>query len=339
LCKAIQPQITLTGSAPKICSLDKYKDEDGIERTKYGVFDDTAWIDQYSSEGSGAIVATGIANWAMAKTFQYQLDSMTRQSEILVNLACSIDSGANNSFGERELTEIECCDENKENNSDECDEKTEVISGQNTTSILPYKTTKHNNIGQIQDVLVILNRQISSIQKSLCIEEESQDCMILMPDQSLYYQAGKFLTFLWVLESNPKTSVYATTSQLRNPLEIFQTENDNSDTFWDTYFNNIYKIIGKQWATYWAKDSNQEPLVKGWFSNKEEAKRYFEQLKTLTTSEVNEENNPRFNDIENSTMQLSNDNKKLILYKVCYAEKDSMTDKLKKKHGWKNPYL
>ncbi len=185
-----------------------------------------------------------------------------------------------------------------------------------------------------------IHEHLKAVHKDICeIKIQETDCMILMPDTKLYYDAGKFLIFSWVLESNPDVHAYQTHSQIRNPIPALQATPDPTTDYWGIYFESIYKILGTQYANYWATDSKQNPLLRGWFSSETEALRFFNQMQSLTTSIPKSTDNPRYRKVDNDAMNISNIGQKLILKRVCYAEKDADTDQLRKKHGWRNPNL
>lgn len=201
------------------------------------------------------------------------------------------------------------------------------------------RTDKYTTIGSAFSGLY---NRFNSLQEDICQIEQKEsetDCLVLLPDPKLFYDAGKFLVFSWVLESNPKVIVYQTHTQLRNPIPALQVTPDPDTDYWSIYFADIYRIMGKQWSMYWATDSQQEPLIKGWFLSEFEAIRFFNSMLPLTTSSPRNENNPQFRRVDRDAMQIEYTGDKLILKRVCYAEKDANTDKLKKLHGWGNPNL
>lgn len=226
-----------------------------------------------------------------------------------------------NSIIDVDFTDVVCCDPVIET----CDTLTGGIEAK-------YRTT-NARINSLQEALLTINNQVSTLQKKLC-ELEVNDCTVLLPDQAVYYTAGSFLVFTWVLEENPNSAIYQTQTQLRNPLAIFESPDDS---LWNTYFSNIYVIRGTQWGTYWSEDSNKVPLIQGWFLDKNEASRFFAQMNQLSQSIPLSSGNPRFSDVVNSAMDISHTGKKLILKRVCFAQKNPLTDKLEKKHGWRKP--
>ncbi|MGL5874011.1 MAG: hypothetical protein ACRC2R_16855 [Xenococcaceae cyanobacterium] len=216
------------------------------------------------------------------------------------------------------------------------------IEGEIVPEHKEYQIVETRNYTKLEEALYGLYDRFNSVQQNICelkVEPAETDCLVLLPDTNVYYNAGKFLTFSWVLESNPKVSVYQNHTQLRNPIPALQETPDPDTDYWGIYFNDKYKILGKQYARTMSSDSTKVPLIEGWFLNENEAMRFFNSMQSLTTSVPNSENNPRYPKVNNNTMHIENTGEKLILKRVCYAEKDANTDKLKKLHGWSNPNL
>ena len=199
--------------------------------------------------------------------------------------------------------------------------------------VLPYLTNK-----LLDYIFDFITKGSESTQETVCSLDTS--CQVLLPDPSTPLNTvGSYLLFTWVLEDDPRPSVYQTTGQLRNPIEELRTA---SSSQWNQYFQSIYKIIGLQYSTYWSEESTKEPLVKGWYLNEEEALRYFASIRTLTTDTPTTNNNPRYSKVTNANTRIANIGKKLILRKVCYGTYGTGSDDLTRfnaVHSWKNPYI
>ncbi len=177
-----------------------------------------------------------------------------------------------------------------------------------------------------------LSYQTNIMQAQIC---EPEDCSVLLPDPASWLDtSGRFLLFTWVLESDLLGKTYVVATQIRNPLDEFTSPDPNTD-YWEQYFKDIYVIRGNQYGAYWSNENNRNPLIKGFFKDKEEGKRFFQQIKVLSKDTGRTTNNPKFSDIENNNLQLARANEKLVLRKVCYVEKDANTDQLKKLHSWR----
>jgi hypothetical protein len=156
--------------------------------------------------------------------------------------------------------------------------------------------------------------------------------MVLLPDPSLPLTTrGHYLLFSWVLEENPKVSAYQNHTQLRNPVDALRVPGN----YWNEYFQPIYKIIGKQFGSYYSEENNGEPLVKGWFLDIDEANRFFQQIRGLTKDTPRETGNPRFPVVTNAVVPIVNVGKKLILRKVCYGFYNE--GNFTKVHSWHRP--
>jgi hypothetical protein len=178
----------------------------------------------------------------------------------------------------------------------------------------------------------LINDQVALLQRKICPADDDQDCMVLLPDPSLPLTTrGHYLLFSWVLEETPNVAVYQTTSQLRNPIDALRLPGN----YWNEYFQPIYKIIGKQFGSYFSEENNKEPLIKGWFLNIAEANRFFNQMRPLTKDTPRNEGNPRFPVVTNAVVPIVNVGKKLILRKVCYGFYNE--GEFKKVHSWHRP--
>jgi predicted nucleic acid-binding Zn-ribbon protein len=181
------------------------------------------------------------------------------------------------------------------------------------------------------EALQLLNDQVALLQRKICPADD-QDCMVLLPDPSLPLTTrGHYLLFCWVLEENPKVSVYQNHTQLRNPIDALRVAGNH----WEQYFKPIYKILGKQFGSYFSEQPAKRPLIEGWFLDVAEANRFFNQMKALTKDTPRENNNPRFPMVTNSTVPIVNVGKKLILNKVCYGFYDE--GNFTKVHSWHRP--
>lgn len=174
--------------------------------------------------------------------------------------------------------------------------------------------------------------QNSLMQAQLC---EPEDCNVLLPDPASWLDtAGRFLLFTWVLETDLLGKTYQGVTQLRSPLDVFTIPDPNIE-YWNQYFRDIYVIRGNQYGAFWSNENNRKPLIRGFFKNKNEGERFFEQIKVLSKETGRTTNNPKFSDIGNNTLQLARADEKLVLRKVCYVEKDANTDQLRKLHSWR----
>jgi hypothetical protein len=181
------------------------------------------------------------------------------------------------------------------------------------------------------EALQLLNSQVALLQKKICPAADD-DCMVLLPDPSLPLTTrGHYLLFSWVLEENPKVSAYQNHTQLRNPIDALRVPGN----YWNEYFEPIYKIIGKQFGSYYSEENNREPLVKGWFLDIDEANRFFNQMGALSKDTPRNNDNPRLPMIANSTVPIVNVGKKLILKKVCYGFYNE--GNFTKVHSWHRP--
>jgi hypothetical protein len=181
------------------------------------------------------------------------------------------------------------------------------------------------------EALQLVNSQVALLQKKFCPADED-DCMVLLPDPSLPLTTrGHYLLFSWVLEENPKVSVYQNHTQLRNPIDALRVAGNH----WNQYFEPIYRILGQQYGTYFSDQNSREPLVKGWFLNIPEGERFFNQMKALTKDTPRNEGNPRFAIVGNDSVPIVNAGKKIILKKVCYGFYNE--GKFIKVHSWHRP--
>ncbi|WP_228036225.1 hypothetical protein [Microcystis sp. LEGE 00066] len=182
------------------------------------------------------------------------------------------------------------------------------------------------------EALQLINDQVALLQRKICPADDDQDCMVLLPDPSLPLTTrGHYLLFSWVLEENPKVSAYQNHTQLRNPIDALRVAGNH----WNQYFEPIYKIIGKQFGSYFSEQPAKRPLIEGWFLDVAEANRFFNQMRILTKDTPRENDNPRFPMITNSTVPIVNVGKKIILRKVCYGYYDE--GDFKKVHSWHRP--
>ncbi|BBG57962.1 hypothetical protein [uncultured phage] len=180
--------------------------------------------------------------------------------------------------------------------------------------------------------LQLINDQVALLQRKICPADDDQDCMVLLPDPSLPLTTrGHYLLFSWVLEENPNVSAYQNHTQLRNPIDALRVAGNH----WNQYFEPIYKIIGKQFGSYFSEQPAKRPLIEGWFLDVAEANRFFNQMRILTKDTPRENDNPRFPMITNSTVPIVNVGKKIILRKVCYGYYDE--GDFKKVHSWHRP--
>jgi hypothetical protein len=182
------------------------------------------------------------------------------------------------------------------------------------------------------EALQLINDQVALLQRKICPADDDQDCMVLLPDPSLPLTTrGHYLLFSWVLEENPKVSAYQNHTQLRNPIDALRVPGN----YWNQYFEPIYKIIGKQFGSYFSEQPAKRPLIEGWFLDVAEANRFFNQMRILTKDTPRENDNPRFPMITNSTVPIVNVGKKIILRKVCYGYYGD--GDFKKVHSWHRP--
>ena len=182
------------------------------------------------------------------------------------------------------------------------------------------------------EALQLINDQVALLQRKICPADDDQDCMVLLPDPSLPLTTrGHYLLFSWVLEENPKVSVYQNHTQLRNPIDALRVAGNH----WNQYFEPIYRILGQQYGTYFSDQNSREPLVKGWFLNIPEGERFFNQMKALTKDTPRNEGNPRFAIVGNDSVPIVNAGKKIILRKVCYGFYNE--GKFIKVHSWHRP--
>jgi hypothetical protein len=181
------------------------------------------------------------------------------------------------------------------------------------------------------EALQLVNSQVALLQKKICPADED-DCLVLLPDPSLPLTTrGHYLLFSWVLEENPKVTAYQNHTQLRNPIDALRVPGN----YWNEYFEPIYKIIGKQFGSYFSEQPAKRPLIEGWFLDVAEANRFFNQMRILTKDTPRENDNPRFPMITNSTVPIVNVGKKIILRKVCYGYYED--GDFKKVHSWHRP--
>ena len=180
-----------------------------------------------------------------------------------------------------------------------------------------------------------ISRQVASLKQEIVCKINADDCLVLLPDPSLPLTTrGHYLLFSWVLEETPKVSIYQTTSQLRNPIDALRVISPGVN-YWSEYFEPIYKIIGKQYGTYYSEENSREPLVKGWFLDVDEANRFFSQMRTLTKDNPRETDNPRFPLVTNSTVPIVHTEEKIILRKVCYGYYNE--GEFLAVHSWRKP--
>jgi hypothetical protein len=128
---------------------------------------------------------------------------------------------------------------------------------------------------------------------------------------------------------------------LRKGFSFFQQaliSPDDPETVWETYFADIYQIVGNQWGEMRTKNkARRYPLYKGWFQDKDEVRRFLNSIKKLTTIEADDKNNPSFPQKDNQSTRLVNQGKTIVLRKVCIGLKNSDTDKIDILQGYAPP--
>jgi hypothetical protein len=169
---------------------------------------------------------------------------------------------------------------------------------------------------------------------------QNQGCSVLIPDPSAVWNTeGYYIFFYWKL-ATPKTDkekLWNHSTQLASPIQELITPS-KPETVWETYFADIYQILGNQWGELRTKNkARRYPLYKGWFQDKDEARRFLNSIKTLTTIETDDKNNPSFPEKDNQSTQLVNQGKKIILRKVCIGLKQTDTDKVDILQGYSPP--
>jgi hypothetical protein len=158
----------------------------------------------------------------------------------------------------------------------------------------------------------------------LCnLKNNNDNCAVLVDDLTVYQSYGYYLLLYWEWEDKTITTGLRP-NVIRNPLQVFINGQD-PELIWNTYFNNQYKILGEQYAVYKTVNNEgkqyKQALSTGWFLNIDEAKRYFNWIKTLTTETPKPKNNPSFNQNDNKETNITNTGKKQLLKKVCVIQK------------------
>jgi hypothetical protein len=222
--------------------------------------------------------------------------------------------------------ELECCE------GADCTDPQDIEQG--------YRMIVHTPTS-IEVGLQILQKEINTIQQQLvCSDKTDNSCSVLIPDPSAVWNTeGYYIFFYWKLE-NPQTDkekIWNQSTQLSSPIQELITPSE-PETVWDTYFANIYQIIGNQWGQLRSKNkARRYPLYSGWFQDQDEARRFLNSIKPLTTIEADDKNNPSFPVKENQSVRLVNQGKKIVLRKVCIGLKHTDTDKVDILQGYSPP--
>ena len=168
-----------------------------------------------------------------------------------------------------------------------------------------------------------------------CNDNEWEAPPVLMPDSAAFTNKGKYLILFWVMESNPRYSIYTTQTQLYSPIpEIWDVVDSDgniihnkADTVWDNYFKDIQRTIGYQFAKYYCNEF-REPIMKGNFKDKEDANQFFESAMRLTTLTPRDKAPITYSAStkDEYLKELSREGEKLVLKKVNVVEKKPWLD-------------
>ncbi|MCT0253539.1 collagen-like protein [Synechocystis sp. CS-94] len=180
-----------------------------------------------------------------------------------------------------------------------------------------------------------LTEQTKINQEIICKIEAGGDCSVLLPDPSAVWNTkGSYLLFYWYLEGQPN---WKHTTQLAEPIDAITNPGDPASV-WATYFAGLEIKIGNQWAQIYTADKRRRsPLYRGWFWDKQEAEDKLYQIAALSKIPIREFNNPKFTEVKNQTVHLTNQGKIMKLRKVCVAVKTEDSDQITIVRGYERP--
>ncbi len=222
--------------------------------------------------------------------------------------------------------ELECCE------GADCTDPKDIEQG--------YRMIIHTPTS-IEVGLQILQKEINTIQQQLvCSDKADNSCSVLIPDPSAVWNTeGYYIFFHWKIENpqNDNEKRWSNSTQLASPISGL-INSPEPEKVWDNYFAGIYQILGNQWGELRTKNkARRYPLYKGWFQDKDEARRFLNSIKNLTTIETDDKNNPSFPEKDNQSTRLVNQGKKIILRKVCIGLKNPDTDQVDILQGYSPP--
>jgi hypothetical protein len=193
--------------------------------------------------------------------------------------------------------------------------------------LVPFVIDKAIDWGQ-----KLLTEQTKKTYELTCNSVDNNPYILYNDEHNGITNQGNYLIVNWVLESNPKQSVYNNSHfQVRNPVETLITNDlDILKENWDRHFRNLYKILGPCHVKFYTASDTKFARHRGYFLDHIEAERFFKYIYDKNNSThfckdgIRSANNPKYADIKNQTYVPKHSGEKLIAKKITIIKKDSL---------------